>query len=245
MQSAMQGVRDAKGINAVDQKLRNAVTLMKADLRQVYLANGGTRFSPAELFTRRDRIPTAGYFSIYENSRALPQGVDEYGNQITVDYDDILAMTVARRGDSASEMFYGRAEILRHSTCTVNGAAVDVGTYLDNLWNSPSSRFDVPSNQMVTSKFAEVIYFARPQGETPTLQEIVADPWAFGNQGGLSSQTLPVQPRTFTLYRRQLLVLDDEAMNRPPANGRGVGPVLIPAATAELGSPLQRASTSR
>src|SRR5437764_359131 len=56
MQSAMQGVRDAKGINAIDQKLRNAVTLLKADLRQVYLANGGTRFSPSELFTRRDRI---------------------------------------------------------------------------------------------------------------------------------------------------------------------------------------------
>jgi len=92
MQTAMQGVRDAKGINAVDQKLRNAVTLLKADLRQVYLANGGTRFSPAELFTRRDRIPTAGYFSIYENSRALPQGVDEYGNPVSVDYDDILAI---------------------------------------------------------------------------------------------------------------------------------------------------------
>jgi len=227
MQSAMQGVRDAKGINAVDQKLRNAVTLLKADLRQVYLANGGTRFSPAELFTRRDRIPTAGYFSIYENSRSLPQGVDEYGNQIAIDYDDILAMTVARRGDSASEIFYGRASA-GYSTCTVNGGTVDVGTYLDNLWNSPASRFDVPANQMVTSKFAEVIYFARPQGETPTLNEIVADPWAFNNQGGLNSQSLPNQPRTFTLYRRQLLVLDDDALNRPAANGRGVGPVLIP-----------------
>jgi prepilin-type N-terminal cleavage/methylation domain-containing protein len=243
MQSAMQGVRDAKGINAVDQKLRNAVTLMKADLRQVYLANGGTRFSPAELFTRRDRIPTAGYFSIYENSRALPQGVDEYGNQITVDYDDILAMTVARRGDSASEMFYGRANTYvdnlpatPYGKVTVNGTAkVDVGTYLDNLWSSPSSRFDVPSNQMLTSKFAEVIYFARPQGETPTLHEIVGDPWAFGNTGGLNSQSLPVQPRTFTLYRRQLLVLDDDAMNRPPANGRGVGPVLIPGSNGAPG----------
>ena len=35
MQSAMQGVREAKGINAVDLRLRNAVTIMKADLRQV------------------------------------------------------------------------------------------------------------------------------------------------------------------------------------------------------------------
>src|SRR5262245_59368059 len=161
MQSAMQGVRDAKGINAVDQKLRNAVTMLKADLRQVYLANGGTRFSPSELFTRRDRVPTAGYFSIYENSRSLPQGMDQYGNPVTIDFDDILAMTVARRGDSASEMFYGRAstyvdDIAGNTIAkvNVNGVNVDIGTYLDNFWNSPASRFDVPDNDLVTSRFA-------------------------------------------------------------------------------------------
>jgi len=246
MQSAMQGVRDAKGINAVDQKLRNAVTLLKADLRQVYLANGGTRFSPAELFTRRDRIPTAGYFSIYENARSLPQGMDSFGNPVSVDYDDILAMTVARRGDSASEMFYGKAST-GYSTCQVvdpttgNLVPVDIGYYLDSLWNSPASRFDIPTNQMVSSRYAEVIYFARPQGETPTLFELNADPWYFGNQAAnYSSKALPPQPRTFTLYRRQLLVLDDDALNRPAANGRGVGPVLIPnpgSLTAPLGSP--------
>jgi prepilin-type N-terminal cleavage/methylation domain-containing protein len=226
MQSAMQGVRDAKGINAVDQKLRNAVTLIKADLRQVYLANAGTRFTPGELFTRRDRIPTAGYFSIYENSRALPQGMDEFGNPISLDYDDVLAMTVARRGDSASEMFFGRANAYG-TTANVGGTNVEIGTYLDNLWNSPASRFDVPGNLMVSSRFAEVVYFLRPQSETPTLADVAADPWVFGNQGGMSVQTLPTLPRTFTLYRRQLLVLDDDALNRPAANGRGVGPVLV------------------
>jgi prepilin-type N-terminal cleavage/methylation domain-containing protein len=230
MQSAMQGVREAKGINAVDQRLRNAVTILKADLRQVYLANGGTRFSPAELFTRRDRVPTAGYFSIYENSRSLPQGVDQYGNPVSLDFDDVLAMTVARRGDSTSEMFYGRANP-GYSTATVNGAVVDVGIYLDNFWKSPASRFDAPANQLVTSRFAEVIYFVRPQGETPTLADVVGDPWVFGNQGGMNSQTLPNLPKTFTLYRRQLLVLDDDSLNRPATNSRGVGPVVIPGGT--------------
>jgi type II secretory pathway pseudopilin PulG len=252
MQSAMQGVRDAKGINAVDQKLRNAVTLIKADLRQVYLANGGTRFSPAELFTRRDRVPTAGYFSLYENSRALPQGMDQYGNPISIDFDDVVAMTVARRGDSASEMFYGRAN-LYGSNATVNGAGVDIGTYLDNLWNSPASRFDVPSNQLVTSRFAEVIYFARPQGETPTLFDVVGDPWYLGNNQSngttppdptFNPQQLPNTPKTFTLYRRQLLVLDDESLNRPAANSRGVGPVSMAGGAAPFTSPFNALDVS-
>jgi prepilin-type N-terminal cleavage/methylation domain-containing protein len=225
LQTATRGVRDAKGINAIDQKMRNAITAIKADLRQVYLENNGTRFSPGELFTRADRIPTGGYFTIEENDRALAQGIDEFGNKIEIDFDDILRMTVARRGDSASEMFYGRAAA-GYSTCTVNGVAVDVGTYLDNLWRGPASRFDVPGNQLVTSRFAEVVYFVRAQGSTPTLGEIHADPLVFGTAG---VSDLSQTPKLFNLYRRQLLVLNDESLNRPPVSGRGVGPVLIPA----------------
>jgi type II secretory pathway pseudopilin PulG len=238
MQSATRGVREAKGIASIDQKLRNAVGAIRADLRQVFLANNGTRFSPADLFTRADRIPTQGFFTIENNDRILLQGIDDKGNPIEHDHDDVLGLTVRREGNSAAEMFYGSARFTNNNypmpNYTVGGSAVDLGTYLDSIWRGPSSRFDAPGNATVTSQYAEVWYFARPDGAA-TLQDVGADPYVFGNQGGLSSTTLPALPKTFKLYRRQLLVLNDESLNRLPANGRGVGPVPIPAAAAATG----------
>ncbi|HVJ82042.1 MAG TPA: type II secretion system protein [Planctomycetia bacterium] len=238
MQSATRGVREAKGIASIDQKLRNAVGAIRTDLRQVFLANNGSRFSPAELFTRADRIPTHGFFVVEANDRALHQGIDDRGNPIEHDHDNVLGLTVRREGNSAEEMFYGRAGtgFTTMPNYLVGGNPVDLGVYLDNLWKGPSSRFDTSNNATVTSQYAEVWYFSRPDG-TATLAEVGADPYDFQRDPGTNASRAanpPALPKTFKLYRRQLLVLNDESLNRDPVNGRGVGPVPIPAVAPSL-----------
>jgi hypothetical protein len=223
MQSATRGVRDAKGINAVDQKLRNTIATLRSDLQQVYMANNGVRISPSELFTRYDKIPTDGFIEIRENDRALSQGVDASGNPVELDVNDAMGLTVFRGGGSKEGMFYGRAA---QGYAQVQGVG-DLGFFLDSIWRGPASRFDLPNNQLVTSPYAEVWYFARPQAGPATLQDMGADPWVLGNQGGFTVTTLPPVPKLHTLYRRVLLVLNDDMLNKQPTGGFGIKPVPI------------------
>lgn len=223
-------VRIARGTSEVDRTVQSAITKLRRDLQFVYV---GDNVSLSKAFSAPDQVPTAGYFTIEENMPGSPppylsdnnasnsisdpslksfvqalqarmaltpigyggpntpvtlyrQGIDERGLPVDADVDDVLAFTVKLTGNSPENIFYGR---------------VPIGSILDSDLD-PGSRFDQPDNGIFTSPTAEVVYFLR--ADRPyTLADINRS--ALGSDDGRIST-----PATFTLYRRELLLLSPQ-----------------------------------
>jgi type II secretory pathway pseudopilin PulG len=223
-------VRIARGTSEVDRTVQSAITKLRRDLQFVYV---GDNVSLSKAFSAPDQVPTAGYFTIEENMPGSPppylsdssasnnildpslksfvqtlqarmaltpigyggpntpvtlyrQGIDERGLPVDADVDDVLAFTVKLTGNSPENIFYGR---------------VPIGSILDSDLD-PGSRFDQPDNGIFTSPSAEVVYFLR--ADRPyTLADINRS--ALGSDDGRIST-----PATFTLYRRELLLLSPQ-----------------------------------
>lgn len=223
-------VRIARGTSEVDRTVQSAITKLRRDLQFVYV---GDNVSLGKAFSAPDQVPTAGYFTIEENMPGSPppylsdnnasnsiydpslksfvqslqgrvaltpigyggpstpvtlyrQGIDERGLPVDADVDDVLAFTVKLTGNSPENVFYGR---------------VPIGSILDSDLD-PGSRFDQPDNGIFTSPYAEVIYFLR--ADRPyTLSDINRS--ALGSDDGRIST-----PATYTLYRRELLLLSPQ-----------------------------------
>lgn len=234
-------VRTARGSGEIERSVHASITKIRRDLQHVYIGDG---VSLGEAFSSPRTIPSAGYFTIEENlpaslpwycqsadqASAIPnntpahdvgfkarvqaintrvqtpapagytgptqpavgyrQGIDDRGVPVEIDVDDVLAFTVRLSGDNASQIFYGR---------------VPVGSVLDNDLD-PGSRFDSPDNGQFTSPMAEVCYFLRPD-RPYTLAEINRP--ALGTDDGRLARAA-----TFTLYRRELLVLSESQRNK-------------------------------
>lgn len=239
-QSGGEAVKNARGISEADKQVRGVVVKLKRDLQNVFLGDG---VSLAHIYERHG--PGAGYFTIEENFPGSPpyylglpiseinsanipdgevlaavqflygrltkpgnsypypgyrQGVDSRGLPVEVDVDDVLAFTVRLTGNSPETVFTGR---------------VPVGSILDNGF-SPESRFDEPNNGLFTSPLAEVIYFLRP--DRPYSLEQINNPAIGVNENRNTT------PATYTLYRRELLLLSDGQRqsleySRDPASG--------------------------
>ena len=215
-------LRQMTGINEIDQQARNLSTLLRRDLDDVFMATaGGQQITPAQLFASpedHDQV-AAGYFSIEENSPALGQGVDQWGNRVAVDTDDVLAFTARRSGRSAQDLFFGRVppEPLTAPAppaVPVPQDGAPTQAWFDTFANA-GGRFDERGNGLFSSPFGEVAYFLRPEvGQTTgdTLRGRAAD--------GTTTTPQPQRARTFVLCRRALVVLPREvalAANRAPA----------------------------
>lgn len=224
--TTLDGVHTAKGVAAIHQRVRAAIYALRTDLKDIYIGRSGNRLSVASLFTQPDHIPNAGYFTIEENDRALREGIDSNGLPVEVDTDDVLAFTTRRSGAGRDQVYYGRVEHLdeKPDNVMLGNQLVDLGEYLDNYHGTgvtpvnyttrgvkptPVSfnRFDGVNDRLLTSRSAEVVYFLRPNRQQPHVDQIAVDPTQ-------PSQAPPV-PTLYTLYRRQLLVIDDaEQLNR-------------------------------
>jgi type II secretory pathway pseudopilin PulG len=232
-------VRAARGSGEIDRSVQASITKIKRDLEHVYIGDG---VKLSEAFTSPTSIPNAGYFTIEENLPASPpyyvqdatqaanvtspahdpnfaarvqainarlqlapppgysgpaqpavgyrQGIDDRGVPLEIDTDDVLAFTARLSGDNASEIFYGR---------------VPVGSVLDNDLD-PGSRFDAPNNGQFTSPTAEICYFLR--ADRPYSLAEINRPALGSDEGRLA------QAATFTLYRRELLVLSESQRNK-------------------------------
>ena len=195
---ASRGMQQMRGITAVDQNVRTVTTILRRDLKDVIL-NTQTQgiIKPHQLYPRQapgtggagNYVPNGGYFMIEENSPALRQGIDQWGRPVEIDIDDVIGFTVRRRGDSPEELFYGR---------------VPVGNFLDNF-GEPRSRYDEINNGIFSSQVAEVVYFLRPDKRQFNADELRGH----ATDGTAVTSTLENNPPTFTLYRRQLLVVPD------------------------------------
>ncbi|MBX9653821.1 hypothetical protein K2Y11_09420 [bacterium] len=230
-------VRVARGTSEIDRSVQGAITKIRRDLEFVYV---GDNVSLGKAFSAADQIPSAGYFTIEENMPASPpyylsdanaaskitdptlktfvqaiqaritaftplppgytgaaspttmyrQGVDERGLPVEVDVDDVIAFTVKLTGNSPENIMYGK---------------VPIGSILDSDLD-PGSRFDQPDNGIFTSPYAEVAYFLRPN--RPYSVAEISRP-ALGSDDG-RIQT----PATYTLYRRELLLLSPQQRNQ-------------------------------
>lgn len=216
--AATGGIRTMKGIAAADQRVRNAVTILRKDLAtaRIRLPNFAAG-QPDQAFTAGPppQQATGGYFMIEENSPAIRQGVDQWGLPVEVDADDVLAFTVERKLNPA-EILYAR---------------VPRGGFLDNFPDY-RARFDEQNNGICTSQTGEVVYFLRPDGRQHTLNEVR------GHDGGNPwTTTTLIQPTTYTLYRRQLVILDSNRIG-PAANGTpSPGDPAMPAAERSAPDP--------
>lgn len=203
--NATQSVQKAKGIATADQNVRTSVLTIKKDLADLYLRSefdGAT--NPSKIFIADNAAtrPSGGYFMIEENSPAIRQGVDQFGLPLDVDTDDVIAWTARRAGDSVPEMFFGK---------------VPAGSALDNF--NALRRFDATNNGLSTSTLAEVAYFLRADSAQSTTPQI-------RGRDALDPTVINVSaPVTYTLYRRQLLIIDDaellanmNAANISPSN---------------------------
>lgn len=219
-QSGGNAVKNARGISEADKQVRGVVVKLKRDLENVFLGDG---VSLAHIYEKHG--PGSGYFTIEENmpgsppqalfdptsvadaeiqaaalfmqnrltkpgttevlSAAYRQGIDSRGLPVEVDVDDVIAFTVRLPGNSPETVFTGR---------------VPVRSVLDNGFN-PESRFDQPDNGLFTSSMAEVIYFLRP--DRPYTVDQINHPAIGVNENRNTA------PATFTLYRRELLLLSD------------------------------------
>lgn len=222
MVAATGSINTSQGIGAADQQVRNAIMSLRDDLNNVYVANNGTRLALSKLFTSADRIPSQGYFMLEENDRAIRQGMDPSGLPVEIDTDDVLAFTVGRpAAASAEEYYYGRVynnPAIQNPPATPN-VINDFGEYLDNTFNSPTIRFDARDNSQFSSRFAEVVYFLRPSGgRNYSVNDLRGDI-------STSPPTMPPLPATYTLYRRQLLVVENaDKLNRDPINPTALFP---------------------
>ena len=226
-------VRVARGTGEIERSLQGAIMKLRRDLQFVYI---GDNVSLGKAFSAADQIPSAGYFTIEENMPASPpyylsdedaaskladplksfvqaiqnrivqapvgytgkpkpttmyrQGIDERGLPVEVDVDDVLAFTVKLTGNSPENIMYGK---------------VPIGSILDSDLD-PGSRFDQPDNGIFTSPYAEVAYFLRPN-RPYTVAEISRP--ALGSDDG----KIPT-PATYTLYRRELLLLSPQQRNQ-------------------------------
>jgi len=219
-------VRIARGSSEADRSVQSAITKLRRDLQFVYV---GDNVSLGKAFSAPNQVPTAGYFTIEENMPASPpyylsdakeaakgdafikavqaritlptpvgysgeagpatayrQGIDERGLPVEVDVDDVLAFTVKLTGNSPENIFYGK---------------VPIGSLLDNDLD-PGSRFDQPDNGIFTSPFAEVVYFLRPSRSNSLVE--VNRPALGSDDGRITS------PVTYTLYRRELLLVSPQ-----------------------------------
>ncbi|MFO0949348.1 MAG: hypothetical protein U1D30_26120 [Planctomycetota bacterium] len=224
--AATGAINTSQGIAAADQAVRDSVTVLNDDLKSIYLAYNGTPLTLGELFTDAEKAPNQGYFMI-ENDRALP-GMDNSGLPVEIDTDDVLAFTVGHPvATKASDYYYGRVTNLPGVSNPPGNRNIvnDLGEYFDNLHGTPYSRFDVPNNEQYTSRFAEVVYFLRPQGRQYSSADLRTDP----SNPNLAS---PSTPALYTLYRRQLLVVEGaQELNRNVAANRPgfvLGPPHVP-----------------
>lgn len=209
MVAATGSINTSQGISAADEQVRNAVITLRSDLKNAFVAGDNGRIPISRLFTTSANIPTKGYFLIEENDRAIRQGLDANGIPVEIDTDDVLAMTVGNpAANKPGDFYYGRVPDGANGNGLSNiGEITDLGTYLDNTHNSPFSRFDAPRNGIFTSKYAEVIYFLRPQGRQYSINDLRGD---IQN----NPAAIPATPALYTLYRRQLLVIENaERMN--------------------------------
>lgn len=221
--AASGSVNTMRGITEADNKVRSAVNLLRSDLEAVYLRDAkGIRISPAQLFTAGHGPAAEGYFTIEENSPSTPvqltypvlptpptaadlhnrQGLDSYGIPVDIDTDDVIAFTARLMALSPDTTFRGRAP----NGVNSNRNNVNFGKKFDEAMSVYSS-FDDPLDGMFSSPIAEVAYFLRPNGRQLTQPEINAP------------TQQPILPATYTLYRRQLLVLSTDqaaAIERNP-----------------------------
>lgn len=209
--AATQGISTSRGIAAADQRVRQAVATIRKDL---HFARIGTKarglVTPAKAFlpgTYDDYRPNGGYFLIEENSPAIRQGVDDWGQGVEVDTDDVLGFTQVRPM-LPGDVFYAR---------------VPRGGFLDNFPDAPS-RFDQPNNGLVSSNMAETVFFLRPDRRLDDRQTTLSDVRGF-DVDVTTQNMVPVNlvaPVTYTLYRRQLVILPDRlarAANGDPLGG--------------------------
>lgn len=198
------GMNNARGLSRLDQSLRTTLTLLRKDLHDVYIDGNGVT-SPANVFAPGTTlaIPSAGYFSIEENSPAVRQGLDQWGIPVEVDVDDVLRFTAARDGTGPQELFY--------ATVPLSNPPLDYERTLDNF-GAPLSRFDRVDDGVTTSRYAEVVYFLRPNGNQPSADQVRGH--QKGDDADTDSATVITpglsQPQTYTLYRKQILVLPEE-----------------------------------
>lgn len=201
------GMNNAQGITRIDQSLRTTITVLRKDLSDVVLQGPQT---PGGAFI--SERPTGGYFMIEENSPAIRQGLDQWNMPVEVDVDDVLAFTAQRDGTSAQEMFYGS---VIHSS-----PATDYELFLDN-YGSPQSRFDNLNDGVTSSRYAEIVYFLRPSDFQPSADEVrghLKEDDADSDDPRATTSTL-LRPVLYTLYRRQLVVLEDDIANAPELTG--------------------------
>lgn len=201
--SATGSISSLKGIAGADQRVRMAVTMIRKDLtdafikvRPVVAAGSSVAGTPAAAFYHRPDgtevyRPQEGYFLIEENSPAIRQGLDAWGIPVEVDVDDVLAFTGQRSGLNRAEVYYGR---------------VPRGTTLDQPANTLAP-FDKAGDGLCTSTTAEIVYFLRPDRRQYALDEIRGH-----NAGTPWTEATLFTPVTYTLYRRQLLVLGPQPL---------------------------------
>jgi prepilin-type N-terminal cleavage/methylation domain-containing protein len=177
--TSMASFRTLKAVGDMDARLRNVATVLRDDLSADHF-EGKKRLSDPNFW--RDGPPREGFFRLWHGSacsstpgaRYYQESDDAPGDGIPSRraVDHMLHFTVKKRGNGPGDYFGAQ----------VPGNSPLLAFNPNYFGQPPGARYqDVPNR--VTSQWAEVAYFLRPNGA--------------------SANGIPL----FALYRRQLLVL--------------------------------------